>query len=146
MRAFKSTPGGKGVVEHLDADAAELRAYAEELRAKFMRMQEETPALHEQARAVRVTEKSPDGLVTVTVGARGDLIKLELDPRIYRRPDSRRLADVITQTVRKAADKAQDRIVELFAPLVPPDQMRATLEGDLDAVLRQMGEQLRGRR
>lgn len=122
-------------------DAAGMRAYAEELRATFMRLQEEAPALHEKARAVQVTEKSRDGLVVATVGANGDLIRLDLDPRIYRRQDARGLADTITRTIHAAVAKAQDRVVEIFAPIVPPEQMRAHIEGDLDAVLEQMSRQ-----
>ena len=123
-------------------DAAGMRAYAEELRATFMRLQEEAPALHEKARAVQVTEKSRDGLVAATVGANGDLIRLDLDPRIYRRQDARGLADAITRTVQAAAAKAQNRVVEIFAPLVPAERMRAHIDGDLDAVLDQMSRQM----
>ncbi|GGO18045.1 hypothetical protein GCM10010116_36390 [Microbispora rosea subsp. aerata] len=123
-------------------DAAGMRAYAEELRATFMRLQEEASALHEKARAVRVTEKSRDGLVAATVGANGELIKLDLDPRIYRRQDARALADTITRTIQAAVAKAQDRVVEIFAPIIPHDQMRAHIEGDLDAVLEQMSRQM----
>ncbi|MET8138821.1 YbaB/EbfC family nucleoid-associated protein [Sphaerisporangium sp. NPDC005288] len=127
-------------------DAAEMRAYAEELRAAFMRLQEQAPETHRRARAVQITEKSEDGLIAATVGARGDLIRLDIDPRIYRRPDSRELADSITATVRRAAAKAQAEVIELFAPLVPREQMRAHLDGDLDSVLEQMAQQMLGRR
>jgi hypothetical protein len=44
-------------------DVAGMRAYADELRTTFMRLQDEGPAMHEKARAVQVTEKSPDGLI-----------------------------------------------------------------------------------
>lgn len=127
-------------------DAAGMRAYVEELRATFMRLQEEVPALHEKARAVQVTEKSRDGLVAATVGANGDLIRLDLDPRIYRRQDARGLADTITRTIHAAAAKARDRVVEIFAPLIPAEQMRAHIRGDLDAVLEQMSLQMPKRR
>ncbi|WP_311922928.1 YbaB/EbfC family nucleoid-associated protein [Microbispora sp. H10836] len=123
-------------------DAAGMRAYAEELRATFLRLQEEAPALHERARAVQVTEKSRDGLVAATVGANGELIRLDLDPRIYRRQDARGLADAITGTIHAAVAKAQERVVEIFAPIIPADQMRAHIEGDLDAVLEQMSTRL----
>ncbi len=119
-----------------------MRAYAEELLAAFTRMQEEAPALHEKARAVQVTEKSRDGLVAATVGANGELIRLDLDPRVYRRQDARGLADTITRTIHAAVAKAQERVVEIFAPIVPADQMRAHIEGDLDAVLEQMSMRL----
>ncbi|WP_344940810.1 YbaB/EbfC family nucleoid-associated protein [Sphaerisporangium flaviroseum] len=127
-------------------DAAEMQAYAEELRTTFMRLQEEAPAVHEKARAVQVTEKSRDGLVAATVGARGDLIRLDIDPRIYRRSDSRALADSITETVQRAAAKAQAEVIELFEPLIPAEQMRAHLQGDLERVLEQMATQMLGKK
>ncbi|MEV7969722.1 YbaB/EbfC family nucleoid-associated protein [Sphaerisporangium sp. NPDC088356] len=128
------------------ADAAALQAYADELRANFMRLQEEAPAMHDRARAIQVTETSRDGLISATVGPRGDLIRLDIDPRIYRRPDSRELADSITETVQRAAGKAREKIVELFEPLIPGEQMRAHLDGDLQRVLDQMASQMLGER
>ncbi|TMR08417.1 YbaB/EbfC family nucleoid-associated protein [Nonomuraea turkmeniaca] len=125
-------------------DAAGLQAYAEELRARFMRLQGDALALHERARAVRVTEKSRDGLVSATVGVRGDLVRLDIDPRVFRRPDARSLADVIVETVRRASVRAVDEVVEIFAPLVPAEQMRAHLDGDLETVLAQLAGQMLG--
>jgi DNA-binding protein YbaB len=129
-----------------EVEAAGLRIYADELRDAFMRLHEEALTLHEQGRAVQVTEKSPDGLVVATVGARGEFISLDIDPRVFRRPDSRLLADTIVETVNKAARKAQEKVVEIFEPLIPADQMRAHLDGDVESVLEQMVEQMRGER
>ncbi|RBY86220.1 YbaB/EbfC family DNA-binding protein [Blastococcus sp. TF02A-26] len=109
-------------------------------------MMEQGPRLAERARAVQATETSDDGLVSVTVGPRGDLLRLDLDPRIYRRPDSRRLADTITETVHRAARAAQDRVVEVFAPVVGEEQLRATLDGDTETLTSIMTEQMRGGR
>lgn len=116
-------------------DAAGLAAFADSLRSTFTKMTEQAPALHEKARTVQVTETSPDGLVTVTVGARGELVQLDIDPRVYRRPDSRQLADTIVETVQKAAARSQERVLEIFEPIVPREQMKAQLDGDLDAVV-----------
>ncbi|GGO77448.1 YbaB/EbfC family nucleoid-associated protein [Nonomuraea cavernae] len=132
-------------VEFGSAEAAGMQAYAEELRTTFMRMQDEALELHAQARAVRVTETSADALVSATVGARGELIRLDLDPRIYRRPDSRQLADTITETVGRAAAKARERVVEIFAPLIPPDQMEAHIEGDVETAMRQLADRMTGK-
>lgn len=123
-------------------EAGGLRAYADELRSNFLRLQQEAPAVHAKARSVRVTERSPDGLVTATVGARGDLIRLDLDPRIYRRQHARGLADSISETIQRAAGKAQAKVVELFEPLIDPEQMKLHLEGDLEAVLDEMAGRL----
>lgn len=123
----------------MDADAAQLQAYADELQANFTRLQNEALSLHQQARAVEVTEKSANGLVSATVGAGGNLIKLHLDPRVFRQPDAQGLADTITDTIHRAAARAQDKVVKIFESVVPADQMRAHLDGDLESVLKQLG-------
>ncbi|SEF89747.1 Conserved DNA-binding protein YbaB [Nonomuraea solani] len=127
-------------------DVAAMRAYADELRDTFNRLQDEGSELHARAKAVQVTETSRDGLVTVTVGARGDLVRLDLDPRIYRRPDARHLADTIAETTRRAAARAQERITEIFEPVIPPEQFRAHLDGDLETVLAMLADQMEGNR
>ncbi|MDF2711163.1 MAG: hypothetical protein K0R62_6815 [Nonomuraea muscovyensis] len=123
-----------------------MQAYAEELRSMFMRMQDEALDLHKKARAVQVTETSRDGLVSATVGPRGDLVRLDIDPRVYRRPDSRHLADTITETVGRAAAKARERVVEIFEPVIPPEQMAAHIDGDIETVMRQLAERMTGER
>ncbi len=95
-------------------DAAGVLAQTEALRSTFERLTAQAPAIHAKARAVESTQTSRDGLICVTVGARGDLVRLDIDPRIYRRPDSRALADTIAETIQLATGKARERVVELF--------------------------------
>ncbi|MEV0973855.1 YbaB/EbfC family nucleoid-associated protein [Microtetraspora glauca] len=128
-----------------ETHAAGLRAYTEQLRTTFLRLQDEGAELHAKARNIQVSEKSRDGLVSVTVGSRGELIRLDIDPRIYRRPDARGLADAITETVHRAAARVQEQIIEVFEPLIPADQMKAHLDGDLETVMTQLADQMGGR-
>jgi DNA-binding protein YbaB len=125
-------------------NTAGMRAYADELEKRFRRLQEEGPKLHARARALQVTETSGDGLISATVGARGELIRLDIDPRIYRRPDARALANEITETIKKAGAKARDQVVELFATLVPREQVDAQLGGDSNALTELLRKQMRG--
>src|SRR5262249_21987043 len=104
---------------------AGIHAYADELEKRFRRLQEEGPKLQERARSLQVTEKSGDGLIAATVGARGELIRLDIDPRIYRRPDARALADDITETIKKAGAKGRGECGELFATLCPRGHVHA---------------------
>lgn len=127
-----------------DLDA--FREYSEGLQVKLQQLMDQGPELARQARAVQVTETSPDGLVSVTVGARGDLVRLDLDPRIYRRPDSRTLADTITETVHRATATAQEQVVQTFAGVADADQLRATMSGDDDALTEIVTDQMHGRR
>ncbi|MFD1539849.1 YbaB/EbfC family nucleoid-associated protein [Nonomuraea guangzhouensis] len=110
----------------------------------FKRIQDASAELHTQAKAVQVTETSRDGQVSVTVGARGELIRLDLDPRIYRRPDARYLADTIAETAHRAAVRAQERVTEIFEPVIPPEEFKAHLEGDLEAVMARFAERMGG--
>ena len=122
--------------------AAGRRAQVETLRADFERLAARAPAIHAEARQVEVTRESWDGLVAATVGAQGELVALDIDPRVYRHPDARALADTIVETVQAATAAVRDRVVELFAPLVPAEQMRMHLDGDLEGVLDRMTQQL----
>lgn len=132
-----------GREEH--SDLAGMRAYADELQGRFQKMATEGPKLQERARTIQVTEKSPDGLISATVGARGELIRLDLDPRIYRQPDSRELADTITDTIKAAGVKAQEQVLEVFEPLVPREEMQLHMDGNIEGVLERMADQMHGK-
>ncbi|TMR99647.1 YbaB/EbfC family nucleoid-associated protein [Nonomuraea basaltis] len=125
-------------------DAAAMRAYADELRDMFQRINDAGLELHAEARAVQITEKSRDGLVSVTVGARGQIVGLDLDPRIYRRTDARHLADTIIDTVHRAAARAQERIAEIFDPVIPRAELMAHLDGDLETAMTRLADRMEG--
>jgi DNA-binding protein YbaB len=126
-------------------DVAGLAAFAESLRSTAERMATEGPQLQEKARQVQVTETSRDGLVSVTVGSRGELIRLDIDPRVFRRPDSRELADTITTTIQRAAAAAQERVLDVMDPLVPRATLRRFLDGDTEGVVSDMTDRMHGR-
>ena len=71
---------------------------------------------------------SDDRLVKVVVGPRGQLIDLEIDPRVFRNPNSKALANTILATVRAAVDDAQRQSREVRDELIPKD-LRALAEG-----------------
>ncbi|MER7368728.1 YbaB/EbfC family nucleoid-associated protein [Nonomuraea wenchangensis] len=127
-------------------DAAAMRAYADELREMFRQITDAGQELHEKARSLRATAKSRDGLVTATVGARGELVGLDLDPRIYRHPDARALARTILDTVQRATDQARERVVEVLEPVVPRDELLAHLDGDLDTAMARFADRMEGKR
>jgi DNA-binding protein YbaB len=76
-----------------------------------------------QRRMLRVTGTawSPDRYVKAVVGPRGQLVELEIDPRIYRSPNSRELAATIVATVRAATDQAIARTREILDEDLPAD-------------------------
>src|SRR4051812_21342052 len=85
-RTERRADGGR---ETMDLPA--MRARADELMLQFDRMRSGVGDLQRKLKAVEATVTSEDGLVTATVGPRGQVVKVEFDPRIYRRPDSREL-------------------------------------------------------
>lgn len=127
------------------SELAGIRAYAEELQGRFQKLATEGPELQKRARTVQVTAKSPDGLISATVGSRGELIRLDLDPRIYRHPDSRELADTITETIKAAGLKAQEEVLEVFEPLIPREELQMHIDGNMEGVLERMADQMLGK-
>jgi DNA-binding protein YbaB len=76
-----------------------------------------------QRRVMRVTATvtSDDRMIKATVGPRGQLVHLEIDPRVYRRPNAVALAEAIVATVRAAADKAMADVQDILAESLPRD-------------------------
>ncbi len=82
--------------------------------ADFERMSELGSAVYGGLEKVRVTVDSADGLVTVVVGGRGEVLELELDPRIYHAPDARALAAKVLETIHAAYEEAADESVKVL--------------------------------
>lgn len=79
--------------------------------------------------AIRGTAWSDDRMVKAVVGPRGQLVSLELDPRIYRRPNSKALSNLIVATVRKAVDDAYEQSRGVLQDSVPSDLRPDTVGG-----------------
>jgi DNA-binding protein YbaB len=71
---------------------------------------------------------SDDRMIKAVVGPRGQLVDLEIDPRVYRNPNSKALAASILATVRSAVDDAMRQGREVRDELVPKD-LRGLTEG-----------------
>jgi DNA-binding protein YbaB len=121
-----------------------LKERAAELMGELERLRAGLDELRQKLLSISVTVTSDDGMVTATVGPRGQLQRLELDPRIYRRPDARALADTIVTTVQRAAAQAQARVEAAVKPYVPPEELRGHLNFDLTASMRRMEQELGG--
>lgn len=82
------------------------------------------------------TAWSDDRLIKAVVGPRGQLVELEIDPRIYRTPNSKALSATILATVRTAVDDANTQTSAVMERLLPKDRANG-LPGktDFDALL-----------
>jgi DNA-binding protein YbaB len=123
-------------------DNRQLRARAEELMGEFNRLRTGMGELQQKLRQITATAKSDDGYVKATVGPRGQLIRLELDPRIYRRPDSKQLAATITQTINRATADAMAQVSEACKPYLPEEELQAHLQFDVDGMRRRLDSEL----
>ncbi|MFC7528566.1 YbaB/EbfC family nucleoid-associated protein [Actinoplanes sp. GCM10030250] len=68
-----------------------------------------------------VSTKSEDGFVVTTVDARGRLVQLDLDPRIYRSPNAGALARQIIEAYQRAVDKVDQDSRTILEKYLPRD-------------------------
>lgn len=119
----------------------ELRARIAENRPNWSGMQSMFSDLREQMNRTAEKQKkvlsvtgtawSDDRMVKAVVGPRGQLIELDIDPRVYRKPNSKALAATIVQTTRKAVEIATAKAQEILDEGVPSD-MRLDKVGGMD--------------
>ena len=103
----------------------------EGMLADLKRVTKELPEIQRKALEVTGTAWSDDRTVKAVVGPRGHLVELEIDPRVYRKPNSKELAATIVATVRKAIEESARQAQEIYDEALPSD-MRAARAGGMD--------------
>jgi DNA-binding protein YbaB len=88
--------------------------------AEYARLAESVKSVQDGIGEIRGTGYSTDGLVTAVVGGRGNLVELELDPRIYRERNATKLAEDILTAVHEAAAEAEQEATKIAEKLLPP--------------------------
>ena len=110
------------MAETADRDANHaLRARFDEVYGQYHRLRSGMDEIQRRLATLRVSADSADGLVRATVGARGQLIDLRLDRRIYRENDEVALSRTIVTTVQQAAAQTSREVEELMAAYLPAD-------------------------
>ncbi|GIH16557.1 YbaB/EbfC family nucleoid-associated protein [Rugosimonospora africana] len=74
---------------------------------------------------------SDDRMVKAVVGPRGQLVDIEIDPRVYRKPNSKALSAAILAAVKVAIADANSQTMETLDRDVPAD-LRIKKFGSLD--------------
>ncbi|MCZ7376779.1 YbaB/EbfC family nucleoid-associated protein [Micromonospora sp. WMMC250] len=97
----------------------ELRARFDDVYGQYQQLRSGLDNLQTRLAELRVTRRSADGQVTATVGARGELVQVELASTVYRERDAAALGRKITETVRAAATAAADATRDLVAESMP---------------------------
>ncbi len=122
-------PGGPEARARLDA----LRAEVDGLMAGYEAAQRRISATYRQVRQLTGRARSADRLASVTVGPRGQVTVIELDPQVYRRYDPPRLAALLVELAGKAAGEVTGQVEELLGALLPPGvPVRPLLAGEVD--------------
>ncbi|WP_319463759.1 YbaB/EbfC family nucleoid-associated protein [Micromonospora sp. RTP1Z1] len=108
------------MAESVDRNANRaLRARFDEVYGQYQRLRSGLDELQVKLAELRVTERSDDGQVTATVGARGEVIRVEVDPSVFHDRDARALGRKITTTVHRASAAAVAATQELVAGYLP---------------------------
>ncbi|MEO3873632.1 YbaB/EbfC family nucleoid-associated protein [Nonomuraea sp. B12E4] len=102
----------------------------EELVQEVNRQTEQIKEVHKKVQDLSVSTRSKDGMVTVTVGPRGELRRLEFDPRVYRKLTPSELSAAITEQVAKATEQVSAELESLIGPFVPQDLPFESLFGE----------------
>ncbi|SCE79047.1 Conserved DNA-binding protein YbaB [Micromonospora coriariae] len=124
--------------ERVDRDAnRELRARFDDVYGQYQQLRSKLDDLRTRLAELRVTRRSADGQVSATVGARGELVAVELDPAVYRDRNAEALSRKITETVRAATVAATEATRELVTASMPAGSGSAEFlrTGDYGALL-----------
>ncbi len=92
-------------------------------------MMNKTDDLQRQLMAVTGEAWSDDRMIKAVVGPRGQLVELEIDPRIYRKPNSSLLSKTIIDTTQRAAAEASRKAGEIIHNFAPADIRQGTTGG-----------------
>jgi DNA-binding protein YbaB len=99
----------------LDNDGARERLG--EAWARLQSQLADIAALEEKQAALRANGRAADGVVEVTVDARGQLVEVVIDEDYLRDHKLAELGEHITEAARMAAADAGRRVAQLMAPL-----------------------------
>ncbi|MBO4208941.1 YbaB/EbfC family nucleoid-associated protein [Micromonospora echinofusca] len=90
----------------------------------------------QQVLEVTGTAWSDDRMIKAVVGPRGQLVDLDIDPRVYRTPNSKALSAAILSTVRAAVEDAGRQTREILERTLPKDRgLGLTEQTDFDRML-----------
>ncbi|SFB40645.1 hypothetical protein SAMN05216266_11097 [Amycolatopsis marina] len=101
---------------------------------------ERIPDTQEQMLELSGTAWSEDRMVKVVVGPRGQLVDLEIDPRVLRNPDTQTLRSTILTTNEQAVREVVTQAHELMAGQIPPEV--AELQGQYNVESDDMASQM----
>jgi DNA-binding protein YbaB len=108
-----------------------MNALLEELRESVGNLAK----TRQQAAEVTGTAWSPDRMIKAVVGPRGQLVDLDIDPRVFRTPNSKALSASILSTVRAAVEDANRKTREIMEKAMPKDRDGLVPRTDVDTMM-----------
>lgn len=95
---------------------------------------EDIPKTQERMMSITGVAWSDDRLVKVVAGPRGQLVDLEIDPRVFRKPDAAELSAKILATSAAAISRVTEQVREIMDEAVPPGfaELRAEYQPEYD--------------
>lgn len=102
------------------------------LMAEFDKTLAGLPEAQERLMSLTGVAWSDDGLVKAVVGPRGQLIDLDIDPRVFRKPDAQALKASIMRATLAAIRQVSEQTQEIVYGQLPPElaELRAQLYPD----------------
>ncbi|MEV0236000.1 YbaB/EbfC family nucleoid-associated protein [Nonomuraea sp. NPDC050786] len=91
----------------------------EQLVQEVNQQTEQLRKMQEKVGELSATATSKDGMVTVTVGPRGEVRTIDFDPRVYRKLSPSELSAVIVEQIGRATSEVSAGMKELMEPFVP---------------------------
>ncbi len=118
-------------------DNRELRARFDDIYGQYQRLRSGMDDVQRSLGELKVTVQSDDGLIRVTVGPRGQLLDLRLDPGVYREWQPDELADEIVAVTAAAVAKVTAEVQRLMGSLLPAESgaLRFLKDGNLGTLL-----------
>ncbi|MER7361346.1 YbaB/EbfC family nucleoid-associated protein [Nonomuraea wenchangensis] len=97
----------------------EFRLTVEELAKEYNRQATQLREAYGKLSELTATAESRDRMVSVTVGPRGQVQNIKLDPRVYRKLSPSQLARAIMEQIGAATGQVAGQTKELMAPFMP---------------------------
>ncbi|MFC6558883.1 YbaB/EbfC family nucleoid-associated protein [Nonomuraea cavernae] len=100
---------------------SEFISSPEALAVEYDRHLKQVADAYGELNELTVSTRSDDGMITVTVGPRGQVRKITLNPRVSRVLEPSELAQALMEQIGQAASAVAERSRELLDPLLPDD-------------------------
>lgn len=104
----------------------------------YQRLVDDVRSAQRAITSLRGSADSDDGLISATVDIHGSVLELDLNPRIYREPDSDRLAAAIVDTIERARQDLRVRALDELEPWLPEDADPDSVDLGIDPVLQRL--------